>query len=169
MFKRQTTRYVENTGKRSHSLPASLAPLEIKNHASAMYWFKPLTFACHRIPEKNGHIKVITSAYATLTCPFSPDMGQSSNHPKRLCRHITAALVSILPVIAFIILTRPIHACSHYSFRSAANKAGRAGNWILEFSAYPGVCILSTRVRMWRMLIRHRRTRVSESKQTTDM
>ena len=102
----------------------------IKNHASAMYWFKPLTFACHRIP---------------------------------------AALVSILPVIAFIILTRPIHACSHYSFRSAANKAGRAGNWILEFSAYPGVCILSTRVRMWRMLIRHRRTRVSESKQTTDM
>ena len=78
-------------------------------------------------------------------------------------------MVSILPVIAFIILTRPIHACSHYSFRSAANKAGRAGNWILEFSAYPGVCILSTRVRMWRMLIRHRRTRVSESKQTTDM
>ena len=95
-----------------------------------MYWLKPLTFACHRIP---------------------------------------AALISILPVIAFIILTRPIHACSHYSFRSAANKAGRAGNWILEFSAYPGVCILSTRVRMWRMLIRHRRTRVSESKQTTDM
>ena len=47
----------------------------IKNHASAMYWFKPLTFACHRIPEKNGHIKVITSAYATLTCPFSPGMG----------------------------------------------------------------------------------------------
>ena len=75
VFKRQTTRYVENTGKRSHSLPASLAPLEIKNHASAMYWFKPLTFACHRIPEKNGHIKVITSAYATLTCPFSPGMG----------------------------------------------------------------------------------------------
>ena len=133
-----------------------------------MYWFKPLTFACHRIPEKNGHIKVITSAYATLTCPFSPGMGWSSN-PKRLCRHITAALVSILLVIAFIILTRPIHACSHYSFRSAANKVGRAGNWILEFSAYPGVCILSTRVRMWRMLIRHRRTRVSESKQTTDM
>ena len=30
-----------------------------------------------------------------------------------------------------------------------------------------GVCILSTHVRMWRMLIRHRRTRVSESKQTT--
>ena len=75
VFKRQTTRYVENIGKRSHSLPASLAPLEIKNHASAMYWFKPLTFACHRIPEKNGHIKVITSAYATLTCPFSPGMG----------------------------------------------------------------------------------------------
>ena len=95
-----------------------------------MYWFKPLTFACHRLP---------------------------------------AALVSILPVIAFIILTRPIHACSHYSFRSAANKAGRAGNWILEFSTYPDVCLLSTRVRMWRMLIRHRRTRVSESKQTTDM
>ena len=47
----------------------------IKNHTSAMYWFKPLTFACHRIPEKNGHIKVITSAYATLTCPFSPGMG----------------------------------------------------------------------------------------------
>ena len=46
-----------------------------KNHASAMYWFKPLTFACHRIPEKNGHIKVITSAHATLMCPFSPGMG----------------------------------------------------------------------------------------------
>ena len=30
-----------------------------------------------------------------------------------------------------------------------------------------GVCILSTHNRMWRMLIRHRRTRVSESKQTT--
>ena len=30
-----------------------------------------------------------------------------------------------------------------------------------------GVCILSTHVRMWRMLIRHRRTRVSESMQTT--
>ena len=28
-----------------------------------------------------------------------------------------------------------------------------------------GVCILSTHVRMWRMLIRHMRTRVSESKQ----
>ena len=60
---------------RLRTYPASLAPLEIKNHASAMYWFKPLTFACHRIPEKNGHIKVITSAYATLTCPFSPGMG----------------------------------------------------------------------------------------------
>ena len=46
-----------------------------KNHASTRYWFKPLTIACHRIPEKNGHIKVITSAHATLTCPFSPGMG----------------------------------------------------------------------------------------------
>ena len=37
-------------------------------------------------------------------------------------------------------------------------------SWIFNIS---GVCILSTHVRMWRMLIRHRRTRVSESKQTT--
>ena len=46
-----------------------------KKHASERDWFKPLAIACHRIPEKNGHIKVITSAYATLTCPFSPGMG----------------------------------------------------------------------------------------------
>ena len=31
-----------------------------------------------------------------------------------------------------------------------------------EIFSISGVCILSTRVRLWRMLIRHRRTRVSE-------
>lgn len=40
VFKRQTTRYAENTGGRSHSLPALLAPLR-KIHATKTILIKP--------------------------------------------------------------------------------------------------------------------------------
>ena len=59
-----------------------------------------------------------------------------------------------------LFFAEPIHACSHYSFPSGANTAGNEWDRLPVFSAYQVVCISITRVRMWRMLIRHRRTRV---------
>ena len=49
----------------------------------------------------------------------------------------------------------------------AKKHGGVAETFTVRRVAYGVGCILSTHVRMWRMLIRHRRTRVSESKQTT--
>ena len=86
--------------------------------------------------------------------------------PERCWRKPVIWLLSDSSVLAAFFYGRVNIGCSYYfSWRSQySRKWMRPPSGIFSIS---GVCILSTHVRMWRMLIRHRRTRVSESKQTT--